>query len=96
VTLRARIDNGPDQNIGIGYKAMVRQGDLTYPVWQFDNVPVSAARQGRTITFSVNVDGKPVIPEYYEYSAPPPLSSPSPDSPPALPPSAPPPSASCQ
>jgi hypothetical protein len=99
VVLRARVDNGPEQILGIGTKSMERQDDLTYPVWRFDNVPVSPARQARTMTFSVNVEDIPVIPEYYEYAIPsPPPIPPKPEDPPTptLPPTNPPPTASCQ
>ena len=70
VTLRASIDGGPDRVVGIGRRQLVRTDQVTYPVWRYDNVPVGAARSGKVITFSVDVGGVPVIPEYWEYGIP--------------------------
>ena len=36
---------------------MVSEAGLTYPVWDFDNVDISASAQGRSIDFWLDVSG---------------------------------------
>jgi hypothetical protein len=67
VLLWASQDGGPNQLMGTGRKQMVRRDSLEFPVWLFDNVRVSAAQTGASLTFSVTVDGVNMTPEHWVY-----------------------------
>ncbi|HEY64144.1 MAG TPA: exo-alpha-sialidase [Caldilineae bacterium] len=57
VRLMGALDNDIGRTIGIGYMRII-SGDVSYPVWDFDNIDVSAARDGRSRwTFWIEVDG---------------------------------------
>jgi len=57
VRLVGSLDNGVRRTIGIGQMRTIQDG-FSYPVWDFDNVDVSAARDPRSRwTFWVEVDG---------------------------------------
>ena len=53
------IDNGVEENVGPGKPRIVTSGALKYPVWDFNDVDVSAARDPkRKIYFRMSMDGK--------------------------------------
>src|SRR3990172_2894094 len=43
VHLYAALNNDVDHEVAVGKKRLVQVGDLTYPVWDFNNIDVSAA-----------------------------------------------------
>ena len=55
--LLSSIDGGPSARLGNGAKRMVTTNGLTYPVWDFNGIDISAALQGRSIDFWLDVDG---------------------------------------
>jgi hypothetical protein len=57
VRLYASVDGGPTILAGTGTRRMVTQDGLTYPVWDFNNVDITAASQGKTIEFWLDVAG---------------------------------------
>jgi hypothetical protein len=58
VRLYRSLNNGVAQEVGTGVKRTVSQGGLTYPVWDFNNVDVSAARNAANkLYFYLVVDG---------------------------------------
>jgi hypothetical protein len=57
VRLFASIDGGPAMNVGTGARRMVTQDGLTYPVWDFNSVDISAAAAGKSIDFWMDVGG---------------------------------------
>jgi hypothetical protein len=57
VRLYASIDGGPTILAGTGTRRMLTQDGLTYPVWDFNNVDIGAANQGKTIEFWLDVAG---------------------------------------
>jgi hypothetical protein len=57
VRLYASVDGGPTTLVGNGTRRMLTQDGLTYPVWDFNNVDIAAARQGKTIEFWLDVAG---------------------------------------
>ncbi|NOZ27545.1 MAG: hypothetical protein GXP39_05760 [Chloroflexi bacterium] len=57
VRLIGALDNGIGRTVGIGHMRIATNG-FSYPVWDFDNIDVSAARDGRSRwAFWVEVDG---------------------------------------
>ena len=71
VFLRGSVERGPDEVLGMGRKSIVERDGIRYPVWQFNNVPVAAARAGKFITFSAAVERMPMTHEYWVYGGPP-------------------------
>ncbi len=69
VELMASVGGGEAQRVAIGARRMVSDGGLTYAIWYFDNVDVSAARQGATIDFWVEVDGIQTNAPHWSYGA---------------------------
>jgi hypothetical protein len=57
VRLLSSIDGGPSTRLVNGAKRMVNANGLTYPVWDFNGVDISAALQGKSIDFWLDVDG---------------------------------------
>jgi hypothetical protein len=57
VRLFAAIDGGPTTALGTATRRMLTRDGRTYPVWDIDNVDISAALQGRSIDFWLDVDG---------------------------------------
>jgi hypothetical protein len=52
------VEVGVGEEVGLGRKRLVAQGGLTYPVWDFDDVDVSAARDPvNKHFFRLSVDG---------------------------------------
>lgn len=58
VLLFKSLNNGPMQLAGTGVKRMVRQGNFSYPVWDFNDIDVAQAQNGlNKYYFRVLVDG---------------------------------------
>ena len=58
VRLMGSLDNGVGQNLGIGVMHVISATSFIYPVWDFDNIDVSASRTARSHwTFWVEVEG---------------------------------------
>ena len=57
VRLLSSIDGGPSARLMTGAKRMVTANGLTYAVWDFNGVDISAALQGKSIDFWLDVDG---------------------------------------
>lgn len=58
VRLMGSLDNGVGQDLGIGVMRVISATSFTYPVWDFDNIDVSASRTARSHwTFWVEVEG---------------------------------------
>jgi hypothetical protein len=57
VRLYASVDGGPALSLGSGTKRMLAQDGLRYPVWDFNAVDISAAAQGKSIGFWLDVGG---------------------------------------
>ena len=58
VRLWRTLNNGFEELVAVGQKVTKREGGLTYPAWEFNDVDVSAARDPRNkIYFRLSVDG---------------------------------------
>jgi hypothetical protein len=57
VRLYASVDGGPTLVAGTGAKRLVNDSGLTYPVWDFNSVDISAANAGKSIDFWMDVGG---------------------------------------
>lgn len=58
VRLWRALNNEIEQEVAVGEKTMKTEKGLTFPTWQFNNVDVSAARDGQSkYYFRVTVDG---------------------------------------
>jgi len=58
VRLWRALDNGVMEEVAVGAKRVVTRGGLTYPVWDFNNVDVSAAKDpAHKLIFMLTVDG---------------------------------------
>jgi hypothetical protein len=55
VRLYASIDGGPTLNMGLGARRMVSDSGITYPVWDWTGVDISASNQGKSIDFWMDV-----------------------------------------
>ncbi|HOG45150.1 MAG TPA: Ig-like domain repeat protein [Anaerolineae bacterium] len=52
------LDNGVAEEVGVGVRRLVTKNGLTYPVWDFNNVDISAARDpAHKLIFTLTVDG---------------------------------------
>lgn len=69
VRLLASIDGGPAVSLGIGAKRVVNQDGLSYPVWDFNAVDISAAAQGKSIDLWLDVNGITTNATRWTYSA---------------------------
>jgi hypothetical protein len=69
VRLYASIDGGPTQTVGTGAKRMVAQDGLTYPVWDFNSVDISAAAAGKSIDFWMDINGVSTHATRWTYAA---------------------------
>jgi hypothetical protein len=70
VRLYASVDGGPTLNVGAGVKRLLTQDGLTYPVWDFNSVDISAAAsQGKTIDFWLDVNGVSTRATRWTYNA---------------------------
>jgi hypothetical protein len=79
VRLYASVDGGPTLNAGTGAKRMVTEGGITYTVWDFNGVDISAANAGKSIDFWMDVGGVSTHATRWTYSnAPPPTPTPTP------------------
>jgi hypothetical protein len=80
VRLYASIDGGPTLSAGFGAKRMVTENGITYPVWDFNSIDISAANSGKSIDFWMDVNGVATHATRWTYSnAPPPTPVPTPD-----------------
>jgi hypothetical protein len=57
VRLFASVDGGAAVNLGVGQKRLLSQDGLTYPVWDFNGVDISAAALGKSIDLWMDVNG---------------------------------------
>ncbi len=57
VRLLVSVDRGPSSVVGTGARRLVTEDGVTYPVWDFNNVDVSAAQAGHSMEFWLDVDG---------------------------------------
>ncbi|MGI9145472.1 MAG: hypothetical protein ACR2IK_02815 [Chloroflexota bacterium] len=57
VRLFASVEAGPAVSLGVGAKRLLSQDGLTYPVWDFNTVDISAAAQGKSIDLWLDVNG---------------------------------------
>lgn len=57
VRLYASVDGGPAISLGTGSRRMLKQDGLSYPVWDFNSVDISAAAQGKSIDLWLDVNG---------------------------------------
>jgi hypothetical protein len=57
VRLYASVDGGPTLNMGLGARRMVTDTGVTYPVWDWNSVDISAANQNKSIDFWMDVNG---------------------------------------
>jgi hypothetical protein len=69
VHLYASMVGRPAMDLGIGDKRMVTQDGLTYPVWDFNAADISAAAQGTSIDFWLEVSGVATGATRWTYSA---------------------------
>jgi hypothetical protein len=69
VRLFASVGGGPAVNVGAGVKRTVVQDGLSYPVWDFNAVDISAATQGKTIDFWLDVNGVTTTATRWTYAA---------------------------
>ncbi|MBV9578034.1 MAG: hypothetical protein JO057_05530 [Chloroflexi bacterium] len=83
VHLFESVDGGPTQLVTTGVKRMMTDGDLTYPVWDFDLVDVGASLAGKSIAFWMDVSNVTTNASQYIYSLAPvaltPTATPTPD-----------------
>jgi len=78
VRLLSSIDGGPSSRLMNGAKRMVSAQGLTYPVWDFNNVDISAAVQLKSIDFWLDVDGVVTRAVPWTYTNPTPSPTPTP------------------
>lgn len=58
VRLLRALNNGVSEVVAVGERRLVTQGGVTYPVWDFFNIDVAAARDARNVLyFTLQVDG---------------------------------------
>jgi hypothetical protein len=70
VRLWAAENNEPARQVGIGQKRMVRSGGRVYPVWDFNDVDVSSAKDpANKIAFSATVDGVRTLSNVWTHAA---------------------------
>jgi hypothetical protein len=69
VHLYASMDGRPAIDLGTGDKRLVTEDGLTYPVWDFNAVDISAAAQGKSIDFWLDVSGVATGATRWNYSA---------------------------
>jgi hypothetical protein len=80
VRLYASVDGGPTFTAGAGTKRLVTDNGITYPVWDFNSIDISAASSGKSIDFWMDVNGVATHAMRWTYStAPPPTPEPTPD-----------------
>jgi hypothetical protein len=68
VRLYASIDNGPTLLAATGVKRLATENGLTYPVWDFNAVDISAAASGKSIAFWLDVNGVSTAATRWTYS----------------------------
>ena len=59
VRLFASVDGGPTITVATGARRVVNDSGLSYPVWDFNSVDISAVNQGKSIDFWMDVNGIP-------------------------------------
>jgi hypothetical protein len=57
VRLYASVDGGPTVQVGTGAKRLANDSGMTYPVWDFNSVDISAALSGKSIALWMDVNG---------------------------------------
>lgn len=72
VRLYASVDGGPTLTAGTGAKRLVTENGITYPVWDFNSVDISAANSGKSIDFWMDVGGSTTHATRWTYSSAPP------------------------
>jgi hypothetical protein len=55
VRLFASVDGGPPSVVANGARRLMSQDGVTFPVWDFNDVDISAAAQGHRIEFWMDV-----------------------------------------
>lgn len=79
VRLWASVDGGPTVSAGTGTRRLVTENGITYPVWDFNGVDISAANAGKSIDFWMDVSGVTTHATRWTYTnAPPPTPTPMP------------------
>lgn len=78
VRLYASIDGGPTLNMGLGARRVATDNGVTYPVWDFNSVDISAAQQGKSIDFWLDVNGVTTHATRWTYSTATPTPMPTP------------------
>jgi hypothetical protein len=78
VRLYASVDGGPTLSAGTGAKRLVTESGLSYPVWDFNGVDISAANSGKDIDFWMDVNGVSTHATRWTYSTAPPPPPPTP------------------
>jgi hypothetical protein len=78
VRLLSSIDGGPSSRLMNGAKRMVSAQGLTYAVWDFNNVDISAAVQLKSMDFWLDVDGVVTHAVPWTYTNPTPSPTPTP------------------
>ena len=73
VRLFASVDGGPAILVGSGAKRMVTQDGLQYALWDFNNVDISPASQGKSIDFWLDVSGVATHATRWTYAMAPPV-----------------------
>jgi hypothetical protein len=69
VRLMASVDGATARAVATGARRLVTENGITYPVWDFNNVDVSAARAGTAIDFWIQVDGAKEHSPHWTYGA---------------------------
>jgi hypothetical protein len=69
VRLMASVDGGAARAVAAGARRMVSENGVTYPVWDFNNVDVTAATRGAEIDFWIDVDGAADTGPRWRYAA---------------------------
>jgi hypothetical protein len=57
VRLMSSVDGGPTTLVGSGARRLLNQDGLSYPVWDFNNVNISAVTLGKSVDFWLDVAG---------------------------------------
>jgi hypothetical protein len=69
VRLYASVDGGPTLQVGTGVKRVVKEDGLTYLAWDFNAIDITAAAQGKSIDFWLDVNGVSTHATRWTYSA---------------------------
>jgi beta propeller repeat protein len=70
VTLYRSLNNGVSEPVAVGEKRLVTQGSLVYPVWDFNDIDVSEARDPQNkYYFRLEVEGVETYPTIWAHGA---------------------------